>query len=282
VRIWAIAACVTLGFIQASSANPLDSPGTVYIDGVPCNLACQSYMDWSRRTLRATQGTAKSGAGTSAATAPAGKAAGDVSRKRISKRAVPTPVDAPAPKKTQAELAPTPDPLPLPRPRTETAPVNAETREPSRERPPQEQIMAALQVAEKMTEPETPKPIGNDGAGEMQGSSAGDGSAAAAKDLGALVVLVISRPDVKSVSALKGSNIAIDAAQSGIQDNIRAALEAAGATETELSVSDANPLARLISGEVQAAALKPVSPGAAEAFPDIKGFRVLRVPLSPR
>ena len=34
-------------------ANPLDSPDTVYIDGLPCSSACQSYMAWSHRSLSA-------------------------------------------------------------------------------------------------------------------------------------------------------------------------------------------------------------------------------------
>jgi hypothetical protein len=34
-------------------ANPLDSPDIVYIDGLPCNSACQSYMGWSARALAA-------------------------------------------------------------------------------------------------------------------------------------------------------------------------------------------------------------------------------------
>ena len=34
-------------------ANPLDSPGVVYIDGLPCNRACQSYMAWSDQALSA-------------------------------------------------------------------------------------------------------------------------------------------------------------------------------------------------------------------------------------
>jgi hypothetical protein len=38
------------GTLQAS---PLDSPDVVYIDGQPCNRACQSYMDWSYRALSA-------------------------------------------------------------------------------------------------------------------------------------------------------------------------------------------------------------------------------------
>ena len=35
----------------ALQANPLDSPGVVYIDGLPCNRACQSYMAASDRAL---------------------------------------------------------------------------------------------------------------------------------------------------------------------------------------------------------------------------------------
>jgi hypothetical protein len=41
--------CVlVLGFSGASNAKPLDSPGTVYIDGLPCNSLCRSYLAWSR------------------------------------------------------------------------------------------------------------------------------------------------------------------------------------------------------------------------------------------
>src|SRR5215207_1893986 len=37
----------------ALQANPLDSPGVVYVDGLPCNRACQSYMAWSAQALSA-------------------------------------------------------------------------------------------------------------------------------------------------------------------------------------------------------------------------------------
>jgi hypothetical protein len=40
-----------LGSSGTLQAEPLDSPGVVYIDGQPCNRACQSYMDWSYRAL---------------------------------------------------------------------------------------------------------------------------------------------------------------------------------------------------------------------------------------
>ncbi len=37
-----------VGSIGTSKADPLDTPDVVYIDGQPCNQACQSYMAWSR------------------------------------------------------------------------------------------------------------------------------------------------------------------------------------------------------------------------------------------
>ena len=42
---------LSLGSAGTSQAHPLDSPDIVYIDGEPCNSACQSYMAWSRQTL---------------------------------------------------------------------------------------------------------------------------------------------------------------------------------------------------------------------------------------
>ena len=51
---WIFLTCVlSLGSIETSQAHPLDSPDIVYIDGVACNRACQSYMAWSRQTLAA-------------------------------------------------------------------------------------------------------------------------------------------------------------------------------------------------------------------------------------
>jgi hypothetical protein len=278
VRVWVIAACVTFGFAGAASANPLDSPGTVYVDGLPCNVACQSYMAWSRQALRATQGPVAGGFHASA-----GKAAGESSRKRFSKRLTLNSVDASPKKKTadlQAALATPPEPAPLPKPRSENTPNNVETREPSRERTPKENIMAALAVAEIITSTEAPKSTSDDGTDGAKAAPASGANAAPPKS--ALVILLISRSDVKSASALNGLSIAINAAQAGVEEDIRSALVGAGAMETQLSVSDASPLDRLVNGEVPAAVLNLVSPAAADAFPEIKGFKVLRVPLSAR
>jgi len=51
---WIFLTCVlSLGSVETSQAHPLDSRDIVYIDGVPCNSACQSYMAWSRQILSA-------------------------------------------------------------------------------------------------------------------------------------------------------------------------------------------------------------------------------------
>lgn len=303
MKIWAAITVASLGFAGVSLANPLDSPGTVYIDGVPCNLPCQSYMAWSRQTVEANQSSAKGAASTSVA-----KATGKAVRKRISKRVQPTSADAASRKKKigdfQAALTAPSEPPPLPRPRVETAPLNVETHEPTAplaaapeqapapkltttenahlvvetsnhpaERSPRELVVAALAIAEQITNAETPKAPGNDRTDETK---AGDAIAPTPP-----VALLLSRPDVKSATALNGLNVAIDKAQSAVEEDIRIALAAAGAADAKLSISDASPLDRLISGDVQAAVVKLVSPDAAEAFPDIKGFKVLRVSLSP-
>src|SRR5450755_3583812 len=45
-----LTSALSLGSLGTSQAHPLDSPDIVYIDGLPCNNACQSYMAWSRQT----------------------------------------------------------------------------------------------------------------------------------------------------------------------------------------------------------------------------------------
>lgn len=54
LKKWIFLTCVlSLGSIETSQAHPLDSRDIVYIDGVPCNSACHSYMAWSRQMLSA-------------------------------------------------------------------------------------------------------------------------------------------------------------------------------------------------------------------------------------
>jgi len=95
------------------------------------------------------------------------------------------------------------------------------------------------------------------------------------------VAVLMARPELKSVSDLTGKTIAIDDRQSASTENVRTALVATGATETQLSEGQTKAVDRLMSGEVSAAVLTLVSSEAAEWFPDVAGFKILRVPLSP-
>jgi hypothetical protein len=97
-----------------------------------------------------------------------------------------------------------------------------------------------------------------------------------------LVALLIVRPEIKSVSDLTSKIIAIDDRHSASVGNVRTAIVAAGATEVQLSDDQTKAINRLIRGEVPAAVLALVSPEVAERFPEIAGFKIFRIPLSPR
>jgi hypothetical protein len=68
----------------------------------------------------------------------------------------------------------------------------------------------------------------------------------------------------------------------GTIHSVRTAIAAAGAAEVQVSKGQTTAINRVASGEVPAAVLALVSAEAAEAFPEIAGFRIFRVPLSPR
>jgi hypothetical protein len=56
LKQWAMLTCILfLGSMGTSQAAPPDSPDIVYIDGLPCNRACQSYMAWYRQVSRPRQ-----------------------------------------------------------------------------------------------------------------------------------------------------------------------------------------------------------------------------------
>jgi hypothetical protein len=126
------------------------------------------------------------------------------------------------------------------------------------------QVAAATALAERVT-----------AAIEKPGSASADD-----KDL--WVVVLMARPDMKSVSDLTGKTIAIDDRYSASNGTVRTALVAAGASFVQLSEGQATAINRLVNGEVSAAVLVLVSAEAAEGFPEIPGFRIFHIPLSPR
>jgi hypothetical protein len=340
-----------IGSVALSNAAPLDTPDTVYIDGTPCNSACQAYMAWSRqvlsgrqpqtpsdiaqqraaRTIAARQRPAARAAKQAAATA------GRTRRDRIARlhqpnaSALPAPVKKPA--ETASRAAPSSvNPSPVnPSPVT-SSPVNpgavdkpaeqtAGLQQPSLQQPAvaappsstvnaapaaeppasagdagsknagtktsavQDQVIAATALAEQLTSTATARPELR----AMNSKSHDDGAAVPADSnvatspilSDALVALVMSRPEIKSVADLAGKNVAIDGQRSTSANDIRTALVAAGAGEVQLSAGDAKAVDRLVDGEVPAAVLTLVSSDAAETFPEIAGYKVFRVPLSP-
>jgi TRAP-type uncharacterized transport system substrate-binding protein len=140
-----------------------------------------------------------------------------------------------------------------------------------------EQVAAATALAEHVTATAAvPTP-------EQQANKSAEKTApASANNTDLLVALLMARPEIKSVSDLASKNVAIDVRQSASMGSVRTAIAAAGATEVQLSEGQTKAIDRLISAEVPAAVLALVSPEAAEWFPDIKGFKIFRVPLSPR
>lgn len=94
------------------------------------------------------------------------------------------------------------------------------------------------------------------------------------------VALLMARPDVASASDLAGKDIAIDSSPFATGARLRIALDRAGATGARLSRGRAKAVNRLLNGEVSAAVLALVSPDAAGSFPEVTGYRIVKVPLA--
>jgi ABC-type phosphate/phosphonate transport system substrate-binding protein len=96
-----------------------------------------------------------------------------------------------------------------------------------------------------------------------------------------LVAVVVTGPDVKSVSDLAGKTIAIDDRYSDSSiSRVRTAMAGAGASDVELSKSQTSAIGRLVRKQVPAAVVGLVSVSAADSFPELAGLRTFRVPLA--
>jgi hypothetical protein len=94
-----------------------------------------------------------------------------------------------------------------------------------------------------------------------------------------MIALVLTRPEINSLSDLNNKSIAITEKQSASSGRVSAALMAAGAAEVQFSEVKSSAIDRLISGEVPAAVVL-ASREVANLFPEVEGFRTFRVPLS--
>ena len=305
-----------LGSVGASQAHPLDTPDVVYIDGLPCNSACQSYMAWTRRkTSPVTEQSAP--AESTPAESPAvhypperpvlrstpavqhPKAARREGAKpaapRVAKPSAPLPAVGLAKPQPAGDVAvnskPAPTEVSKPATADVAAPPSADSAaSPSPARKIQEQVAAARALAENLTAASAapaPQPEAADAEASAQSGAAEQGDtaskvAAATDSTDNRVALLIARPEIKSVSDLAGKDVAIEDEQSASSASIQAAIASAGAAEVRLDEKSVSAVDRVVGGNVSAAILTVVSPQAAEWFPDIPGYKIFRIPLAPR
>jgi hypothetical protein len=255
------------GLYGYSDAHPLDSPDIVYIDGLPCNSACQSYMAWSRRTpLSAPSAhvrTPHRATSLAAHRIIGGARESAIKHERIAKRPMPGPGNVRQPE--TAALQPSEDPAAERSATTfaDAPPAPTAVATTPTVRTVREQVMAATALAENVSAADTGYEANNSAA--LQNN---------------VVALLITSGDIQSISDLDNKDLAIDREQSVPLEIIEIALAAAGAPEVRLSEGETRPVDRVTSGEVAAALLTLVSSEAAEGFPDIRGFKVFRIPLT--
>src|SRR6266478_2809383 len=247
-----------LGSAGTAEAAPLDSPDIVYIDGLPCNRLCQSYMAWSRKasSISAQAAFAPRFPKPRGATGMRGEGSRSATRVRLAKPA--------APNSNGMRQAPIADSQPA---RNAVAVSNSGT---------QERVTAATAA------PAPEQKAGHSDHAEVVLPGVAEKPASASSNNGdRLVAILVARPEIKSVSDLTNKNIAIDDRQAAFDTHLGTAIAAAGAGEVQLSEGQTKAINRLISGEVSAAVLTSIYPEAADWAPEIAGFTIFRIPLSP-
>jgi hypothetical protein len=134
-----------------------------------------------------------------------------------------------------------------------------------------DQIQAAVAVAEQLT------------LAAMENANASNTSPsrdATSQDKIPLVALVLVHSDIGSLVSLAGKDIAIDGRHLGSNREVRTALVAAGASNVQIRDKGSHVIDHLIERQIPAAILTLVSQDAADAFPNITGFKLFEIPLS--
>jgi hypothetical protein len=137
----------------------------------------------------------------------------------------------------------------------------------------QEQVAVATALAERITALSTlPAPTA-----KAEAAPRTEGVAASTPPR--LVAVLMVRPSVRAISDLRGRTVAIDERYAGAHNKVTAAMAAAGASDVQLMQGQGTAINRLTNGEVPAAIVALVVSEAAEAFPEIAGYKTFRVPL---
>jgi hypothetical protein len=250
----------------ALHAGALDSPDIVYVDGQPCNSACQSYMTWSARAQAAryrgnypTRVAVPDEACEPAAGRPLKMSRAPSQAAHMSSRSSMT--------MPKARSAARNDALP----RTAATPTQAQaaTMATAAARPTitVESIRAAASASAGAAGPTI----------TVESIRAAASLSAAPQDN--LVALVLAPQDINALSDLNNKRIAIAEKQSALSGRVSAALMAAGAAEVQFSEARDSAIDRLTNGEVPAAVVLAPREIAA-LFPEMAGYRTFRLPLA--
>lgn len=288
-RFCALLTCLLfIASAGSSQAAPLDSPGTVYIDRLPCNRACQSYMAWSRQVLRSLnspQGRsqfAQPSSKTKTQRASKARRPGGAAPTRIAKQVAPKPMEPVSTNRDEAKanFANKADMTsPSSSSEVRTPPGNLATA------PATEDIATSSTIPDQDKQPDgnpeisSPSVAATPPAESKTTALAPPSNADHADDQ--MIAILLVRPDIKSVSDLAKKIIAIDASRSDSVASVKSAIAEAGGSDVQISEDQSLALVRVMDGEVPAAVVALVSPEAAGAWDaGVKGFNILRIPLS--
>jgi hypothetical protein len=289
-----IAACMLLlGSLTSASAAPLDSPDSVTINGQPCNTACQSYMEWSRRASG--QPAREFSRPIAEPLPPAAQATTTVAPKRVPVHVVTKPKPQPKSNKTEKSLTATDDVnVVQPKPAMAApAPVDTASKSmptlnprpsPEAAKPPVEQVAAVPPVQDlDLAKPSAQQTTKNPPlAVPFENKSNDTAKAILPQSDPDLVAILLVREDIKSVPELADKTIAIDASQADKMDSIKNAIAKAGAKDVRVTDGEKLALGRVMDGEVPAGIVSVVSPEEAAMWSGVQGFTILRLPLGSR
>jgi hypothetical protein len=236
--------CALFALIGSSGAAPLNQPGTNNIDGKLCGLFCEPSFGVSPQHARpAHRRRLRSGSRIRS------------HRNHFARKhpgAEDVSLSIVRPEDPSISISGRNSPPPRDNAEVTTAPVGLE---------------GAIKIALRLTE-------------EARREKSSVGANRPVKD-DPRVALVMTKDGIHAISELAGKSVAIDGEFSGSDAAIRTALVAAGAPEIQMSENREKAVDRLLSDEVPAAVLGLVLRNGSDNIPEIDGYRIFRVPLSP-
>jgi predicted dienelactone hydrolase len=95
------------------------------------------------------------------------------------------------------------------------------------------------------------------------------------------ILIVLAKPDVKEIADLHDKTVVLAGVAAPSDERLKAAFAAAGAGGAQFKQGAVNDVDEVGSGAVAAAIVAVVKPEIASAFPEVPGYRLLRVEVAP-